>query len=229
MRGLRAISKEFEAVSEILSRITKIKKYIDSSDEDSFANNEMLQDAIIRQLEVIGEASKRVGEETRTNHPSFPWKSFAGMRDRMTHQYDRVDLQVVWDTVDKELPSFEQILYDVYNDLYEELKLVTLWQNLSDEDQQILTIKGQTAISQFQGKDYLVQLKEDTLYCDLCSNIKNSLANNSLFANYSRSVTEDEAKQLSYGKIVKIDNSFLKYDLIKSSLIEQNSYQIKLK
>ena len=70
---------------------------------------------------------------------------------------------------------------------------------------------------------------EDTLYCDLCSNIKNSLANNSLFANYSRSVTEDEAKQLSYGKIVKIDNSFLKYDLIKSSLIEQNSYQIKLK
>lgn len=85
MRGLRAISKEFEAVSEILSRITKIKKYIDSSDEDSFANNEMLQDAIIRQLEVIGEASKRVGEETRTNHPSFPWKSFAGMRDRMTH------------------------------------------------------------------------------------------------------------------------------------------------
>ena len=76
MRGLRAISKEFEAVSEILSRITKIKKYIDSSDEDSFANNEMLQDAIIRQLEVIGEASKRVGEETRTNHPSFPWKSF---------------------------------------------------------------------------------------------------------------------------------------------------------
>ena len=41
MRGLRAISKEFEAVSEILSRITKIKKYIDSSDEDSFANNEM--------------------------------------------------------------------------------------------------------------------------------------------------------------------------------------------
>jgi uncharacterized protein with HEPN domain len=63
-----------------------------------------LQDAVIRRLLIIGEASKRVSEPTRKSLTTIPWSAISGMRNRLIHEYDEIDLDVVWDTIDKSLP-----------------------------------------------------------------------------------------------------------------------------
>ena len=70
------------------------------------------QDAVIRNLEIIGEATKNLSETIRKNHPEIPWKNLAGMRDRLIHQYFGVNLDIVWDVAKKELP---QLLLHIRN------------------------------------------------------------------------------------------------------------------
>jgi uncharacterized protein with HEPN domain len=73
-----------------------------------------VQDGFIRQLEIIGEAVKRLTAETRAAYPGVPWKDIAGMRDKLIHDYFVVDAEAVWDTVKKDIPQLkseiEQIL-----------------------------------------------------------------------------------------------------------------------
>jgi len=63
------------------------------------------QDAILRNLEIVGEAAKRVSHETRLRAPGLPWKAIAGMRDKLTHHYFGVDLELVWLVVEREVPA----------------------------------------------------------------------------------------------------------------------------
>lgn len=67
----------------------------------------MRQDAIIRKLEIIGEAVKQLSAETRARRPKIPWKQIAGMRDRLTHAYFGVDLGLVWRVIERDLPELE--------------------------------------------------------------------------------------------------------------------------
>lgn len=67
----------------------------------------MRQDAIIRKLEIIGEAVKRLPEATKAQRPETPWKQIAGMRDRLTHAYFGVDLGLVWRVVERDLQALE--------------------------------------------------------------------------------------------------------------------------
>jgi uncharacterized protein with HEPN domain len=68
------------------------------------------QDAVIRNIEIIGEATKNLSDELRNNHPEIPWKNLAGMRDRLIHHYFGVNLDIVWGVVKEELP---QLLLDI--------------------------------------------------------------------------------------------------------------------
>ncbi len=72
---------------------------------EAFFSDEMTQDAVVRKLEVIGEATKHLSEPFRSAHPEVPWKRMAGMRDKVIHEYFGVDLQLVWDVVRTELPN----------------------------------------------------------------------------------------------------------------------------
>jgi len=65
----------------------------------------MVQDAVLRNFEVIGEAAKRLDEAYRATHPEIPWRSLAGLRDVLIHQYESVDLERVWAMVEGELPG----------------------------------------------------------------------------------------------------------------------------
>ena len=70
---------------------------------DDFVKDFKTQDAVIRNLEIIGEAAKNISESTRGRYPEIPWKQIAGMRDRLIHQYFGVNIDVVWNVVRKDL------------------------------------------------------------------------------------------------------------------------------
>lgn len=89
-------------LGHIRDAISDISAYA-SVGEESFFADRMRQDAIIRKLEIIGEAVKRLSEATRAQRPEIPWKQIAGMRDRLTHAYFGVDLGLVWRVVERDL------------------------------------------------------------------------------------------------------------------------------
>jgi uncharacterized protein with HEPN domain len=90
-------------LTDIRDAIDRILEYT-SSGRAAFMESPMVQDAVARNLEILGEAVKGVESTTREAHPEIPWKKIAGTRDRVIHGYFRVDLDIVWDIVEKELP-----------------------------------------------------------------------------------------------------------------------------
>ena len=87
----------------ILDAIERIDEYVPSN-KQAFLNDSQCQDAVMRNLAVIGEAVKKVPTSIRAQHPEVPWKEVAGMRDVLIHDYVSVDTTLVWDTVQRDLP-----------------------------------------------------------------------------------------------------------------------------
>ena len=94
----------------ILDAINKIQEYAQGMDFEEFRKSSLVQDGVIRQLEIIGEATKNLSEEIRGKHPDIPWKDIAGMRDKLIHQYFGVDIAGVWETVAKDIPILKSKL-----------------------------------------------------------------------------------------------------------------------
>jgi uncharacterized protein with HEPN domain len=93
-------------LGHILNAITDIEEYT-SAGRDAFMAERMRQDAVIRKLEIIGEAVKRLADSTKERRPEIPWKQITGMRDRLTHDYFGVDLALVWRVVERDLPALK--------------------------------------------------------------------------------------------------------------------------
>ena len=91
----------------VLDAIYRIEEYTGEITYKSFLKNHLRQDAAIRQIEVIGEAVKKLSSEFKKGHAEIPWKDVAGMRDKLIHDYFGVDLDAVWDTVDKDIPPLK--------------------------------------------------------------------------------------------------------------------------
>ncbi len=88
----------------ILDAINKIESYI-SVGHDAFFSQTHWQDAVIRQLEILGEATKRLSPALRSRYPDIPWKRMAGLRDVLIHDYFGVDLNMVWQIAQEYLPK----------------------------------------------------------------------------------------------------------------------------
>lgn len=91
----------------ILEAIERIRSYTSAGGE-AFRGDPKTQDAVIRNLQVIGEASKKISTKTRDAHPDVPWKNMTGMRDRVVHDYFGVSLDIVWDVVENYLPPLRE-------------------------------------------------------------------------------------------------------------------------
>ena len=92
---------------EILEAIEKIERYIDSLSFEDFVKNEMVVDAVIRNLEIVGEAARNIPEEVRSKYSNIPWKRVVGFRNIVIHGYFDVDLEIVWVIAKERLPELK--------------------------------------------------------------------------------------------------------------------------
>ena len=81
-----------------------IQDYVSGASRQTFLGNTQLQDSVIRRLEIIGEAAGRVSRQLRDENPDVPWSEMRGMRNWVIHRYDDVDMDVVWETVEQNIP-----------------------------------------------------------------------------------------------------------------------------
>lgn len=88
----------------VLDAARRIQEYAAGCTRDEFMRNPMLQDAVVRQLEIIGEASRRLSHEFKLRHAALPWRDIVGMRNRLAHDYLNVSLEVVWEVIARDLP-----------------------------------------------------------------------------------------------------------------------------
>ncbi len=88
---------------DILECISRIESYT-SEGRETFMNTQIIQDAVVRNFEIIGEATKQMSSVFRDAYPEVPWKKIAGLRDVLIHDYVRVDLAEVWGVIEKNLP-----------------------------------------------------------------------------------------------------------------------------
>ena len=88
----------------------QVEEYLNGIDFKKFSETRLLQDGVVRQLEIIGEATKNISSNVRNQATEVPWKDMAGMRDKLIHQYFGVDLQAVWATAQQDLPQVKIII-----------------------------------------------------------------------------------------------------------------------
>lgn len=102
------------ALKDMLEAVGRIERYVGSMSESEFLRNTEKQDAVIRNLEIIGEAARKLPAEFKQRHSQVQWAPIAGMRDRLIHQYFGVNWTILWDVVQNKLPELrrhvEQIL-----------------------------------------------------------------------------------------------------------------------
>jgi uncharacterized protein with HEPN domain len=91
-------------VRHMLDAAVKLRRYTAGRTRADLDTDELLGLAVVRLLEILGEAARRVSEEARAQHPTIPWRQMAGTRDRLVHGYDQVDMDIVWTILADELP-----------------------------------------------------------------------------------------------------------------------------
>lgn len=102
-------------IDDILESIMKIEEYVNPISEDEFNRNTLVQDAVFKRLEIIGEAVKNIPIEVKDGNTEIPWKEIAGMRDILIHQYSGVKLERIWMVIKKDLPTLKTNIINLKN------------------------------------------------------------------------------------------------------------------
>jgi uncharacterized protein with HEPN domain len=112
------MSREFlDFIDDILDAMDKAEQLLDGVSFSQFESDFRTNFAVVRALEIIGEAAKRLPDEFRQRYPDIPWKSMAGMRDHIIHGYDNVDLQIVWAVVIRDIPQIKPKIVKIVKEL----------------------------------------------------------------------------------------------------------------
>lgn len=101
----------------LLDAIHTIEKYTTGADFEMFARNLMMQDACIRQLQIIGESCRNVSLELRENNPEVPWSQIIGLRIIVIHEYFGIDTKVIWEIIQNDLPTLKSEVNSIVNTL----------------------------------------------------------------------------------------------------------------
>lgn len=104
-------------IEDMLDSIARIEQYISGLDGETFLNDQKTADAVVRNLEVIGEAASRIPETTQSQYPAVEWRKIVGLRNRIVHEYFGVDLEIVWEILQKDLADLRLRLSQMLGDL----------------------------------------------------------------------------------------------------------------
>lgn len=105
-----------ELLKHILDEINYLLETSQNVDEAKFSEDQTLQRAFVRSLEIIGEATKNLSQDFKLEHSEVDWKSMAGMRDRLIHGYFGVDYQIIWDVIKTEVPELKPKITSLLSD-----------------------------------------------------------------------------------------------------------------
>jgi uncharacterized protein with HEPN domain len=97
-------------VEDMLDALRKIDSYTAGMDHSAFLQDEKTVDAVVRNLEVLGEAARQIPDEFAAGHPDVPWRKITGLRNRIVHDYFGLDLEIIWQIVRNDLPSLRATL-----------------------------------------------------------------------------------------------------------------------
>lgn len=100
-------------IEHIKEAISKILNYTQNLTREEFEEKPMVQDAVIRNIEIIGEATKNITSVMTSSYKKIPWKEMAGMRDKLIHDYMGVEIDVVWKTIELDIPDLDRLLRDI--------------------------------------------------------------------------------------------------------------------
>lgn len=103
-------------LKDILNSMELIEDYVDELDFEEFKNDQKTIDAVIRNIEIIGEASKQIPEDIRKEYTNIPWKEMAKMRDKMIHGYFTIMHEILWETAKHDIPETKKIIEDMLKD-----------------------------------------------------------------------------------------------------------------
>ena len=100
----------------MLDHATEAVQMVQDRPREDLDRDRMLELALVRLIEIVGEAAARVSEKTRNDHPGIPWREVVSMRNRLVHGYDTVDLDVLWDTLGDDLPQLVAALDEILSE-----------------------------------------------------------------------------------------------------------------
>lgn len=104
-------------IDDIVDAMNKVLKFVEGISYEEFAQDEKTIFAVIRAIEIIGEAVKNIPDDIRREYPAIPWRGMAGMRDKVVHGYFGVNLKVVWETVQERIPEVKPLFEKMLKDL----------------------------------------------------------------------------------------------------------------
>ena len=114
-------SREFiDYLRDIIDAVEKIEKFTEGMDSERFYADDKTAYAVIRALEIIGEATKKVPQNIKERYPQVAWREMAGIRDKLIHDYFGVNLEVIWKTVQEDLPTLKPRILQILQENAEE-------------------------------------------------------------------------------------------------------------
>jgi len=109
-------------IQDIIESVEEVEEFTAGMTFNDFAEDKKTINAVVRSLEVIGEAAKKIPDNLRENHPQIPWKRMTGMRDKLIHEYFGIDLEIVWKVVENELPPIKPQIHKIMHEIDQETK-----------------------------------------------------------------------------------------------------------
>ena len=100
-------------IEHILNSINSIQEYISGLSLETFLEDRKTQDAVVRQFEIIGEATKRISQDFRDENPDIPWSQMAGMRDVLIHDYIDINFEIVWKTANENIQILKEAILNL--------------------------------------------------------------------------------------------------------------------
>lgn len=111
---------DIDLIQDIAESVARISLYTLNMEYEEFRKDKKTQDAVIRNIEIMGEATKKLSEDMRNDNPNIPWKNIAGTRDKLIHSYFGVNIDIIWSIVQIEIPSLLPKIERIYQNLNEQ-------------------------------------------------------------------------------------------------------------